>query len=297
MGQVDNAIGEYKKTIGWLPTRSGILHKRVDQFLSWKAAHPSPAEEAYRRSVALAKSTIGPRPITPEVEQSAARAVALEPHNLVYLRNLLDIQIAMRENSGAMKTARQILALAPADGKTHALLAFLLIESAASENDFRTVEAEIRRSQSDPSVAATRCYVLGLLAIRRGQPAAAVRDLKESLRFDPGVEVTYFKLSQALNMAGLYADAAVAKEEYRRRHEAKRQLDYALTDIAQHPDRLDLYERAVRVFDHQGLHQQAQAIKAAEKRRIQVHHQSSASGSGQGAESGPASGSRRTVSS
>src|SRR6185436_175709 len=121
---------EYNKTASWLPKRTPVLKERLARYFRERAANPPPAEQAYREATRRERSQVGPRRVTPEVEELAQRAVTLEPGNPNYLWYLLRVQMALRKNDPAIGTARQLLAAAPDDGRAHAMLAVLLLERA-----------------------------------------------------------------------------------------------------------------------------------------------------------------------
>src|SRR5262249_23592909 len=129
-GQGHLAGLEYNKTASWLPKRTPVLKERLARYFRERAEHPSPAEQAYQEAVRRERSAIGPRRMTPDVEQLAERAVALEPGNPNYLWYLLRVQTALRKNDAAIDTARRLLAAAPDDGRAHAMLAGPLLERA-----------------------------------------------------------------------------------------------------------------------------------------------------------------------
>src|SRR5262249_60984231 len=133
--------------------------------------------QAYREAVRRQQSQIGPRRATPEVEELAQRAVALEPDNPNYLWYLLRIRMALRKNEAATQTARQLLAAAPGDGRAHAMLAVLLLDRAQTPAELQEVEQHLEAAGSEPLAAATRYYGLGLVALRRHDARAAVSRL------------------------------------------------------------------------------------------------------------------------
>jgi tetratricopeptide (TPR) repeat protein len=259
---------EYNKTASWLPQRTPILKERLARYFRERAAHPPPAEQAYREALRRERSQIGPRRATPEVEELAQRAVTLEPDNPNYLWYLLRIRMAMRKNEAAIETARQLLVAAPNDGRAHAMLAVLLLERAKTPTELQEIDQQLEAAASEPLAAATRYYGLGLLALRRNDPRAAVSRLRRAAELDPNADVTYYQLAQAEKLAGDAAAAERAMAAFRRRQEAKRLQAEALGDIAQRPDDPAPYERAIRLFESQGLHAQADAIRVAARRRF-----------------------------
>jgi Tfp pilus assembly protein PilF len=216
----------------------------------------------------LEAQQFGPKRITPRIEELAERAVRLEPDQPTYLWYLLKIHMARRRDAEARSVARRLLEAAPEDTRAHALLALLLVEEAARPEQFAAVEAHLKAAASDPTTAPTRAYGHGVLALRRQDGEAAVRYLRQAAALDPGADVIHYKLALA---EGLRGDAAAARKsmgEFRRRQERKRKESDLLGDIAQRPYRPELYERAARFYDAQGLPEQAGAIRAEARRRF-----------------------------
>jgi Tfp pilus assembly protein PilF len=189
--------------------------------------------------------------------------VALEPSSPVYLRHLLVVQFGRRKEAAALATAKRLVVLAPNDAKAHALLAVLLVGQSRGEDDLASVETHLKAAARDPSAAATRHYGLGLLALRRGQGAVAVRELNQAVQIDPEPEVTYYKLAQAHKMAGDSAAASRTLLEFRRRREQRQAEAEALGQLAQRSDDPSAYARAAAVFEAHGRQRQAAAIRAA----------------------------------
>ncbi|HZO91530.1 MAG TPA: tetratricopeptide repeat protein [Chthonomonadaceae bacterium] len=272
LGQIRLAEKEYQTTTSWQPKRLPILQKRLERYLAYRAAHPSPAELAYREARRLEHAQIGPKRMTAQVEKLAQRAVELDPTNPDYLWYLLRIQVARRENEAAIRTANQLLTAPPLevwkDARAHAMLAILLLETASRPEQFAEIDAHLQAAASDPVVAATRHYGLGLLALRRQQGAVAVRELRLAAQLDPHSDIIYYKLALAEQMAGNPAAAARAMAVYTRRQSAKREEIDALSAVGQHPNRPDLYLQAASLFDRHGQHGQAEAIRAEARRRF-----------------------------
>lgn len=266
-GQGHLAGLEFNKTAGWLPRRTPVLKERLARFFRERAAHPSPAEQLYRQAVQREQSTIGPRRVTPEVEQLAERAVALDPGNPTYLWYLLRVKMALRKNDDATGVARRLLAVAPGDGRAHAMLAVLLLERAGTPEELKEIDRHLDAAASDPLAGSTRYYGLGLVALRRNDARLAADHFKRSLDLDPQADVTYYHLAEAEKLAGDTTAAARTMATYRKRQEAKSAQAAALGDIAQRPDDPARYERAIHVFESQGLQEQAAAIRTAERRR------------------------------
>lgn len=268
VGQFHLAGRHYNKAAGWLPERSPILRERLRRFLAHRAANPPPAERAFRQAFRLEQRMVGPKRVTPEGEALARHAVELEPTNPVYLNYLLKLQMAQRKNGEALATVDRLLELVPTDARGRALRAVLLLEKPDGEQDLQTVEADLAAAAADPSVAATRHYALGLLALQRREGPRAVRELRRAAALDPSTDVTHYKLFLAERMAGNDQAARRAMIEFEERQERKRDQAAALGDIAQHPDRPELYRRATALLERQGLSAQAEAIRAEARRRF-----------------------------
>jgi len=108
-----------------------------------------------------------------------------------------------------------------------------------------------------------------------------VSRLKRALELDPQPDVTYYQLAQAEKLAGDAAAAARTMAIYRERQQVKREQAAALGDIAQRPDDRARYDRAIRLFESDGLREQAAAIRAAARRRFAARR-AGASTSGKG---------------
>lgn len=268
MGQVHLAGVEYNKTAAWWPNRTAALKAKLDSWIRNRSANPSPAELVYREARQLESERIGPKRMTPEVEKLAQRAAELEPVNPNYLWFLFKVQMARRENDAAIATGRRILNVARDDGRAHAMLAVLLCEKASKPDEFAAIEKHLEQAAAEPAAAATWRYGLGLLALMRRQGARAEKELKAALELDPASDVIHYKLSQAAEMAGDHEGAVQAMAEVRKRQDSKRRQMEFLGDVAQHPNDRRTYERAAALFDSDGLHAQATAIRAAERRRF-----------------------------
>jgi tetratricopeptide (TPR) repeat protein len=277
-GRPREAAASFDKAAGWWPHRFDAYRDRLERFhrrravtvAAAAAAVARPAEQAYRESRRLLGGQVGPIQITPEMETLAARAVSLEPADLRYLRHLMTIQVQQRNRAAAaIATGERILALAPDDAKTHALLAVLLAENAAATStDFARIESHLERAAADPAAAATRSYGQGLLALRREQGSAAVAALKRAAELDPQPDVTYYKLALAQKMAGDAAAADRTMALFRNRRERRQQEADALRSLAQQPDRPQAYARAAALFDAHGRSADAEAIRSAAARRF-----------------------------
>jgi tetratricopeptide (TPR) repeat protein len=268
---------EYNKTVTWWPRRAPVLRKKLQAYYAERAKNPPPSELAYREARRIEHESFGPRRMTPEVEASAQRAVALEPTNPNYVWYLFSVQLARRENDAALQTGAQLLALTPRDARAHALVALLLVDKAAKPEEFAAVEAHLRAAEGEPAASATRHYVLGLLALRRQQAANAVRELREAVKLDPRTDVTYYKLAQAEQMAGDTVAADREMKEYRSREETKKAEADALSDVRQHSNSPGPYEKAAALFESHGLLNQADAIRAEARRRFAGRAEQSAS--------------------
>src|SRR5439155_6619074 len=118
--------------------------------------------------------------------------------------------------------------------------------------DLLESEKHLGLSASSPACAATRHYGLGLLALRRRQPAEAARELKEAARLDPRPDVTFQKLAVAERMLGHTSAAAKALGEYHTRHSELLAEAEALRAVGSHPEEPKEYARAAGVFESFG---------------------------------------------
>jgi tetratricopeptide (TPR) repeat protein len=268
VGQFHLAGRHYNKAAGWIPQRTPILRARMQRYMAKRAANPPPAERLFRRAQRLEHQMVGPKRVTPEVDELARKAVELEPHNPIYLNYLLKLQMAQRESAEALETADRLLELVPEDARTHANRAVLILEQPPAKQDLEAVEADLKAAAGDRPVAGTYHYARGLLALQRKDAAGAVREFRRTLEVDPETDVTYYKLFLAERLAGNEKAAERAMAAFKERQEQKRQQAAVLGDIAQHPNDPELYRRAVSVFRRYGLLAQADAIQAEATRRF-----------------------------
>jgi tetratricopeptide (TPR) repeat protein len=245
-----------------------VLKQRLTRYFAQRAAHPPPAERAFQKAQRLERRMVGPKRVTPEVEALAQRAVELEPTNPIFLNYLLKLQMAQRRNDAALKTVDRLLELVPGDTRAHALRAVLLLEQPSGKQDLAAVEADLKAAAEEPAAAATRSYALGLLELQRGHGPEAARHLRRSLELDPDADVTYYKLFLAERLAGNDGGAQQALAEFDQRRERKQKQAAVLGDVAQHPDRPELYSRAAALFEQHGRTAEAEAIRAAARRRF-----------------------------
>ncbi|HZT43902.1 MAG TPA: tetratricopeptide repeat protein [Chthonomonadaceae bacterium] len=268
-GQPRAAMAEYQVVANTEPDRAGTLRLRLAGYLAHHPVELSPAEKAYREARRIEATSIGPKHITPQVEQLAQQAVTLEPTNATYLSYLLHLQVARRYNDRAMETARRLIALSPSDANAHVLLGILMLDRAASKEALDAAEAQLRTvPPPTPAIAAEQHFGLGLLALQRRQAQTAVEELKAAQRLDPTADVTYYKLALAENMLGDTRAGAVYMAQYQSRQTFERKEADLLGDIAQHPEQASAYERAIAFLKQHGLGPQAEAVRAAERQRL-----------------------------
>ncbi len=268
VGQGRQAAVAYSKAAGWWPEKLAGYKKKLATFYDEQNKKSSPAEEAYRQARALEAQQFGPKRITPPVEKLAQQAVALEPANPRYLSYLLQLQMARQRSAEAEKTARQLLAVAPEDGRAHAMLALLLVAKASTPVEYAEVESHLKAAEYDATTAPTRAYVRGEAALRQGEGKAAVAALREAAQRDPNADIIYYKLMLAEKRVGNAKEAAKAQAEFERRQKEKTEESNILGAIAQHPDNPELYDRAVTYYKGRGMMEQANAIRAEANRRF-----------------------------
>ena len=262
-GQLHQAGLEYDKTVGWEPERRDFLKKKLEAYSAERANKPSPAEQVYRDAKKMAQEQVGPRQMTPEVEALAKRAVELEPNNPTYVWFLMEVQIAQKRKEEAILSARNLLRLVPRDSRGNALLGLLLAEKANTPAEYQEASKYLKQVATDPLVKATYHYGLGVLALRQNQGENAVRELKLAVQLDPKSDVGLYQLALAQRLAGDVPGSALTMVAYAKRQESKRLLSEALGNIAQHPDDLQLYEKAAKLYERSDLQDQAKAIRQA----------------------------------
>jgi tetratricopeptide (TPR) repeat protein len=261
------AAAAYQAAADARPERLNLLHARLAAYFTRRNARREAAQRAYAEATGIERVQIGPKRITPRVEALAQRAVALAPDNPLYLRYLLHIQTARRYHDQAIQTARRLLALQPEDTVGRLTLAILLLESATRPEELAEAESYLRRADT-PQQQATLHYGLGLLALKRRDAAAAVRELEQAVRQDPTSELGYYKLAQAQTLAGDAQAAQRALAEHARLQSQQSRQSDLLGNIATHPNVPAGYRLAIAYFREQGLNPQAEAIRTEARRRF-----------------------------
>ena len=267
VGKAREAAASYDTACVYWPEKFPVYKKRLaayyEKVRQEKARAPlTPAEQAYQKSRAIIGTQVGPLLVTPEAEALAREAVSLEPKNPVYLRYLLQMQFKVKKIE-AIETAKRLLAVAPNDGLTHALLAVLQIDRANTPEALSEARQHLVAAESDPSADATRHYGLGILALHQRDGATAVRELKQAQKLDPNAEMTGYKLFFAYQMVGNKADAARALAESQKRRKVRGAEADALKKLAENADRREAFVEAAHVFDANGHHAEAQIILSA----------------------------------
>jgi tetratricopeptide (TPR) repeat protein len=262
-GQFEPAVKEYQKACGWDPAREPALRKRL---LAYVHGRDAQAQAAFQQAVRSAKTSIGPRPLTPEILHLVQQAVSIEPKNVMFLRFLMSVQIAQRHFEDAIQTGQKIVAIVPHDPSTNARLGVLVLEDTQAP-DLVQVERYFEVSANDLQAAPTRHYGLGLLALRRHQPVLAVRELQQAAALDPSADVTYYNLSEAERMAGSPQEAAKFITIFQKRSQEKRTESELLSNVGQHPNEFPVYLRLAGYLRAHGRQSQAQAVLAEAHRR------------------------------
>ncbi len=244
------------------------IHLRLKDYYAARAKNPPLSERLFQQAKKTMNTQIGPGRVPVEVRSLMDKAFSLEPTNREMGRFLLDVQIAQRDRDAAIATSREILKHFPNDGKANALLGILLMDAAASPNAMKEAEARLEAARYDKTMLSAVRYGSGLLALQRQQYEKAVIELREAAKLDPGKDVVYFKLSQALAGQGKQREAKAALTIFETRQALKRRTSELLGDIAQHPDAPALYEKAARFLDAQQEKEGAKAIRAEAARRF-----------------------------
>ena len=263
MGRFDPAVKEYQKACGWDPPREAALRKRLLDYVHGQDAQ---AQAAFQKAVRLAKTSIGPRSLTPEVLRLAQQAVSIEPKNVLFLRFLMSVQIAQKRFKDAIQTGQRIVEIAPNDPSANARLGVLVLEDTQAP-DLAQVEKYLEVSANDLEAAPTRHYGLGLLALRRHQPVLAVQELRQAAALDPSADVTYYNLSEAERMAGNPQEAVRFMTVFQKRSQEKRTESELLSDVGQHPNALQPYQRLADYLRAHGQPGQAQSVLVEARRR------------------------------
>lgn len=268
LNRYKEAVAEYQEALAWAPDREGILRGRLKRYLAAQAARPTPALLAYRQARRLFDNQVGLQRVTLRAESLAQRAVTLEPSNPVYLRLLLHMQFASKKEAAAVQTGRQLLAVAPRDAATHALLAAAMAERATQPQEFQEIERHLQAASQSPQTEATRRYVRGLLALNRRDGVRAGQELRKAAALDPSADVTFYKIALAEQMAGHPIQAKQALAQFQQRQAVKRQEASLQGDVRQHLDRPQYYLRLAQFYRDRGRQLEANAILAEVHRRF-----------------------------
>ena len=268
LDQPELAFKEYNKAVGWLPARIPVIQKRIDAYIAYRAENPTKAETAYLLARQMLNAQVGPRRVMPKMLEQINKAITLEPGNRRYLDFLLQVQVAQRKPEDALETAGRILALVPNDTRTNAMKAVILAERAQTPDQFQEVQNLLQKAKGDEGVVATYHYATGLLALQQNRPADAAKEFRLTLGKDPDTDITYFKLAQAERLNGNPNNADEAMAQYRKRQDQKRRESAILGDIAQKPNDLERYRKAIVYLKSQGKSLQAQAVATEAVRRF-----------------------------
>lgn len=195
----------YAEAVNLNPHRRSFLERKMKQYFARRAANPPPGELAYRKARRLAEASTGggSGAASDAVERLARKAVDLEPTNPDFLRYLMRVQMARKNNDLAVQTAGRLLSIAPEDAEAHALLGMLLVEKADEPEEYAVIEEHLKAAAADPSVASSRYLGLGLLALKRQQGDKAVRALRKAARLEPSSKTIRYQLARAEKMAGI----------------------------------------------------------------------------------------------
>jgi superkiller protein 3 len=277
LGHTYQAGESFNTAGGLMPSRSPRIEKKVDAYLAAREKSLPPAEVAYRKARGLAQVEIGPFKITEDVEKHAREAVRLDPLTPEYYWFLMNVLRTQRKDDEAIEVGSKMLEIAPKFARGHALLATILVDKATTPTELAKVEEHLRLAKEyaiqyerkeDKETAAARHYGLGLLALKREQGALAVREFRETIKYDPNSSVTYYKLALAERMAGNTAAAERAMQLFQALKQDVMEQSSALVAITTSPNDPKLYEEAIRVFEKHGLSAQATAIREEAHRRF-----------------------------
>ena len=248
-GQPREAATSYDTAAKWWHEKYPVYQaKLADYFRVHALDNLPPAERAYQQSLKMVREEVGPLKVSGEAENLAKQAVKLEPNQPHYLKHLLNVQFQLREKNEAVFTAEHLLSLLPQDAKTHALLAILLAEQAADENDLAKAEIHLGQAFTDPNVAPTYHYGMGLVALQRKHYEVAIRELESAIALDPEPKITYFKLAEAEQKAGQSEGAKRNRAIFEQRRLWDQQEANALRNLADHLDHAALYEQTAKLF-------------------------------------------------
>ncbi|MDX1931660.1 MAG: tetratricopeptide repeat protein, partial [Capsulimonadales bacterium] len=266
--RVDKAVAHYNLVTNYQPNRAKELQARVD---AYARAHPQPippAEKAYREARSLLIGQIGLRRSPQRALELAEEANRLSPGNVAYMQLLLKLQFGARKTDDAIETARKIANLAPYDSPTQALLGVMLAERAATPQQLAEAESYLQVVKNAPTAAAQYHYGMGLVALRKKDGVRAARELTQAARLDPDADITFYKLSQAENLAGHPKAAATALAEYERRQKLRRE-EFALQgDVSQRPNDPAPYRKLAAFYERQGRTTEAASMRSVILRRF-----------------------------
>jgi tetratricopeptide (TPR) repeat protein len=217
LGRLHEAAIQYDRIRDWRAEKRPLYRKRLAEAAARLASSSAPAERLLRQ----AQRETDPA----ATETLLQQALALEPENTRCLRMLLRLQFARQQSEAALATAQRLIAISPEDGVAHTLLVVLWLERqgdrSLSAEEVQALETHLKAAEPDLSVTPTILYGRGILALKRGQTEAAIRDLERAARLDPNALAVYPKLAEAKTKAGDAEGAKQALAEFERHRRAR----------------------------------------------------------------------------
>jgi len=269
MGQAHEAAVKYAKAAAWWPEKRPQYEHYIADFYRQRKQNPSEAERCYQEAIALERERMGLAFNIDKVKVLLERAVALDPKNTDYRRYLLRALMNRHEKGEAEQAARQLLALSPEDGLSHAMLAILLLDKASSDQALAEIDTHLNAAEEEAGILPTVHYGQGVLALRRHQATEAVRLLRLSAQEDPA-DLTYYQLAQAERMAGNTSEAEKILALLATRTDQNRQAIALMQRISEQPTDRQRYVDALRFYAQHGMKAQADAIETEMLRRFGV---------------------------
>lgn len=237
-----------KLLLARLYQRRGAYHRAVTEWEKALEVQPNNPETWYHLAFCRLQMQQVEKAVT-----AADRAIALQPKAPQFHRLRGSIAAA----SGDFRTARNCFEAAiradPKDARSHHDLAnFLLTQSRSAEDLSRAEEAVAQLVRLRPDYPLISWHRARLFFLR-SEWSAAIRELRETLRTEPGLDEAHFHLANAYYRTGdrKRGDAEMAK--YRRRAELTRRMDELRSRIAESDDpklwfRLARLRREAKLF-------------------------------------------------
>jgi len=178
-----------------LPRRSGFAAFTADRAVRQR---PTATASAARRARLQQRSSGAPASVAP----AAPSADQDGPTTVSTLVRAREATMQGRRNE-VLELSREVLVSEPDNPEALLLLAW----AHADAGNLESAEAEaLRALQVDPLIAAAR-YILGMIHMRRDDPASAMAEFKRTVYADPDFVLAHLNLGNLYRAQGSWADA------------------------------------------------------------------------------------------